>query len=360
MFVVGIFVGAGPSLLAVFSGADRFGGFSELSLEDPAVVTYGVKPGSQVVVRLANYDYGTRRYEWELRLDDEMRLVESGSLLLAPGRTATVPLMMPAIDATVPSTWISFHVLGLPQQLRWKLQTETPVQGAPSLPSGLERRAAVPDAVPDVEPGNDTSSDIESDIESGIESAPPDESNSGTVSADAVAPPASVDRLDALPDEHRAGLYALPALPSTVPAPQVHRPYLRIDSLDPLRPEPVYVDQFVAFTVFFAPHSAKLDQASLADVAAFVAPAFAGRNLRVFCDGYTQYGSAHGADVRLSERRAKNVCAAIAALGLEAEFVPVGHGRADFQGDAARFVSVRLEFEVLPSPGAASLVPAHG
>jgi len=59
-------------------------------------------------------------------------------------------------------------------------------------------------------------------------------------------------------------------------------------------------------------------------------------------------------------RRAKNVCAAIAALGLEAEFVPVGHGRASIQGDAARFVSVRLEFDVRPTPLAASLIPAHG
>lgn len=147
------------------------------------------------------------------------------------------------------------------------------------------------------------------------------------------------------------------ALPKTSSVATVPR---RIDSLDPLRPPPVYVEQVVSFTIFFAPHSSKLDQTALVDASAFVAPAFAGRNVRVFCDGYTQYGSGHGADVRLSTRRAENVCAAIAALGLEAEFTPVGHGQADFQGDAARFVAVRLEFEVRPTPGAASLVPAHG
>lgn len=334
VFVAGVFVGTGPSLVAVFSGADRFGGFSEFALDDPAVVSYGAEPGSQVLVRLGNYDYGTRRYEWELRLDDGARLVESGSLLLAPGSTATVPLTMPVVVATAPSQWVSFHVLGLPQQLRWKLQTSPSVQGSVAPSRGLERRADTLDR----EPGNGVEPDRPTRI-------------------DPASPPASADVPDSIPDGPRAGLYALPTPPlAAPPAPS----YRRIDSLDPLRPEPVYVDQLVSFTVFFGPHSAKLDQESLADTAAFTTPAFTGRNVRVYCDGYTQYGSAHGADLRLSERRAKNVCAAIAALGLEAEFVPVGHGRADFQGDAARFVSVRLEFEVRPTPGAASLVPAHG
>jgi outer membrane protein OmpA-like peptidoglycan-associated protein len=365
-------------MLSLLAGADRLGGFTEFALSDPAVVTYGVEPGAEVSVRLANYDFGTRRYEWELRLDADERLVESGAILLAPGSAAELALPMPEVDSVSGSTvWVSFHVLGLPQQLRWKLRTSPPAP-QPSPSTTLTPTAPLPGSEPidgldgslsdadgaqldvDVE-GDATTEGLDSGLDGGLDESTDERRDENLVGGvDESLAGGGDARLDGrtlapgpVRDAHD-NRTALPKTPSFATVPR------RIDSLDPLRPPPLYVEQFVSFTVFFAPHSSKLDQTALADAAAFVAPAFAGRNVRVFCDGYTQYGSGHGADVRLSTRRAENICAAIAALGLEAEFTPVGHGQADFQGDAARFVAVRLEFEVRPTPGAASLVPAHG
>lgn len=316
------------------------------------------------------------------RSDD--RLVESGAILLAPGSAAELALPMPEVDSVSGSTvWVSFHVLGLPQQLRWKLRASPPApQPSPSTTSaptaplpgsepigGLDVLDGVDESLSDADgaqldvdaEGAATTEGLDSGLDGGLAESTderPDENLVGGVDESLVGGgDVSLDSRTPAPGSVRDAHDSRAALPKTPSFAAVPR---RIDSLDPLRPPPVYVEKFVSFTVFFAPHSSKLDQTALAGAAAFVTPALAGRNVRVFCDGYTQYGSGHGADVRLSTRRAENVCAAIAALGLEAEFTPVGHGQADFQGDAARFVAVRLAFEVRPTPGAASLVPAHG
>jgi len=362
VFVAGVVVGVGPTVYSVLAGADRLGGFTEFALSDPAVVTYGVEPGAEVSVRLANYDFGTRRYEWELRLDADGSLVDAGNVLLAPATAAELSLLMPEVDPASDSTvWVSFHVLGLPQQLRWKLRASSPApqvsEPAPSAEPVEPAAAAVdsPSAVDDAVGLDEGSDPMSADPSADVPVSPPGDVRSDPLPAEPVPASGAVPGSDpdgTVRDAHD-GRVAIPV----APPPPVPR---RIDSLDPLRPAPVYVEQVATLTVFFAPHSSKLSQTAFAEAAAFVSPALAGRNVRVFCDGYTQYGSGHGADLRLSTRRAENVCAALAALGLDAEFVPVGHGRADFQGDAARFVAVRLEYEVRPFPGAASLVPAHG
>lgn len=354
MFAAGVVVGAGPTVLSVLAGADRLSGFTEFSLVDPAAITYGVDPGAAVSVQIANYDLGTRRYEWELRLVADGSRVDSGNVLLAPATAAELSLLMPEVVHAADSTvWVSFHVLGLPQQLRWKLRASSPAPQVSEPAPAVDPSSAVDNAVGLGEGSDPTSADPSADVPA----SPSDAVRSDPRPAEPVLAPASAAVPGSDPDgtvrDAHNGRVAIPA----APPPPVPR---RIDSLDPLRPAPVYVEQVATLTVFFAPHSSKLPQTAFAEAAAFVSPALAGRNVRVFCDGYTQYGSSHGADLRLSTRRAKNVCAALAALGLDAEFVPVGHGRADFQGDAARFVAVRLEYEVRPFPGAASLVPAHG
>jgi len=121
----------------------------------------------------------------------------------------------------------------------------------------------------------------------------------------------------------------------------------------------VWVSFSSSETVFFAPHGAGISQEEMAKIAALVAALKPGRNFQVSCEGFTQYGSSHGADIRLSQRRADAVCAAVAALKPDAEFFPVGKGRAGFSGDGARFVALKVSYEVKEHPGAASTIPAH-
>lgn len=363
VFVSGLSVGAAPSVVSVLGGPDRLGGFTELALVEPSVVSYGAPPASPVLVSIGNFDGGSRRYEWEFRLASGGSLLDSGSVLLGPGAVARFEVVQPS------SGWVELYVLGIPQKLRWATATspDSTLQPAPktSSPPITNPSPQDGDTLPpsSASPASSTSapvSDTPAGPASGEGSLPGTGVLEDTSSTNSTAPwfgytppspTAAVDDPNGLP-LLEGGL-------SVSPPPPI-REVVRVDDLDPIRPRPVWVPMVELGAVFFAPHAAKIDSTGLAGLVPLIGPALSGRKVSVFCDGYTQYGSTHGADVRLSQRRADSVCAAIEALGLEADFFPIGHGRAGFSGDAARFVAVRIEYEIRPHPGAASLVPAHG
>lgn len=375
IFAAGVLVGTGPATVALLAGTDRFSGFTELSLTDPSIASYGAPAGSEVSVSVGNYDTGSRRYEWEARLEDSQEIFDSGYLTLAPGRRAEVVLTMPEAS----TGWASFAVIGLSHSLRWRLVASPDTTSSDSTSSD----STSPDSTsPDSRTTSSTirpprpdsllnSTDPTSPVEPST--VPPDDYPDNMVGNSGPVEPVSGEDLAAGGELPRGGQDYLspPSADSglldsspdnlTTPSPSITppRPYVRIDSMDPLRPEPVWVSFSSSEMVFFAPHRAGISQEEMTKIAALVAALKPGRNFQVSCEGFTQYGSSHGADMRLSQRRADAVCAAVAALKPDAEFFPVGKGRAGFSGDGARFVALKVSYEVKEHPGAASTIPAH-
>jgi len=294
--LLGLSIATAPTLRDRLAEPDSTSTPIELFVDDPARVAAGVQAGESVAVSVSNLSNRDLRFAWSLTIPTAPG--RFGEFTLRPFESHREVLVMPSPAA---KSWASFSLEGFPEKLRWEVIPTSSV--------------TTPAPAPTPEP-------VTPEI----------------ITPEIITPEAPTPTT--VPTPSQPPTKPTPITPKpTPPAPTTPAPKPTDSITDPA---PLSLDTVTA-TVYFAPQSAILTaeaQSIITELAAFLDSAL---DMEVACDGYTQFGSSHGADVRLSTRRAEAVCASLADL-LDGTFTATGHGRAQSPVNASRQVRITVSY----------------
>jgi outer membrane protein OmpA-like peptidoglycan-associated protein len=315
--LLGVLIPKAPDLREFMAGPDRDFTELEMFVDDPSVVALGTAPGSSVVFNLRNLSASPIELTWSFNLDSSVQRTDT--VRLQPFNSLRETVVMP--NVSVP-TWASIEVAHHTESLRWEI---LPVRPSTSTTTPT---TTPPTTEPPTDSTTDSTTDSPADSSTGSNAAPtpstttpkpstptPTPSTTTTPSPGPVKPPSS----------------------TSPPVPTPARPSEPLERVE------------TSVTVYFAPQSAKLLPATLEVLDALRTELVSASNLVVACDGFTQFGSSKGFDIRLSTRRAEAVCDFL-ATDLEGSFTATGHGKAKKPIDSSRHVHITVSYDLPITP----------
>lgn len=303
--LLGVLIPKAPDLREFMAGPDRDFTELEMFVDDPSVVASGTAPGSSIVFNLRNLSASPIELTWSFTLDSSAQRTDT--VRIRPFNSLRETVVMPNVSAPA---WASIEVAHHTESLRWQVRP-----ACLSIPTTTTTTTTTPSTT---EPSTDSTTDLTTgspaDSATGSTAAPTP-STTNTPSSGPVKPPSS----------------------TSPPGPTPTRPSEPLERVE------------TSATVFFAPQSAKLLPAALEVLDALRTELMSASNLVVACDGFTQFGSSKGFDMRLSTRRAEAVCDFL-ATDLDGLFTATGHGKAKKPIDSSRHVHITVSYDLPVTP----------